>query len=633
MAKKTKNETTDITPKYYEALTLYRPEDKVWFKLSDDLMWYFNSDVLKNYYKPFRLFFRQYIIDERLQSGAPADKPYFQVAVTSNLAAKQDVATAFAFILAEPRNLKLYFDSLPPHIQGLYKMLMKNPYVSVHTLNTLYPYHCWATSKYSWSNELSPTEGSIFTGFTNISSYKFGWNFEIKEEKLNFYFLHRQPSTWLAPVICPDVLPTPRGMEELPSGLNLKTFTSEQQLASSFSIIKSLASQKDLAIDSSTLKLKVGIYRNIVKLCNLTSFHPLIDGKECIGNCLSLAMPLLANAYNSRSINESTDYHKVMRSIVSNFKNWFTNHRLLAFFLPHITGFQKNKLEYNSSVQFLSRFLVLAEDTKGRWTSIDDAMDSMNCHRENKDYSMALISKSEFDSMNIVNKTTEDFVMPDHFIDELSKPLIKSICCAFAGLGIMEVAYRPYNEKKDVTPFDFIQYFRLTPLGLYAFGLSKTYELPQLEHLDYFSIDDKHLIVRSLVSPNPFETVLSTMSQSIGSGRYKLTYESFLSGCATPADVEKYTEQFKQFVCDDLPPLWKDFFAEVKNRVNPLTEENVGGYKMFTLSSTNKQLIDILTSDPELRKLIIRAEGFRILVKYADLRKFSNKLKTYGYLL
>lgn len=123
------------------------------------------------------------------------------------------------------------------------------------------------------------------------------------------------------------------------------------------------------------------------------------------------------------------------------------------------------------------------------------------------------------------------------------------------------------------------------------------------------------------------------MSQYIGGGRYKLSYESFLSGCAKPEDVVKNIEQFKSFICAEIPQIWEDFFTEVKNRVNPLKNESISKYKMFTINSSNKNLINILTTDPDIRKMIIRAEGFHILVHENDIKKFSNKLKTYGYLL
>ena len=87
-----------------------------------------------------------------------------------------------------------------------------------------------------------------------------------------------------------------------------------------------------------------------------------------------------------------------------------------------------------------------------------------------------------------------------------------------------------------------------------------------------------------------------------------------------------------QFIADKLPPLWKEFFKTLLQHCHPLQEDSTA-YRHYTIDTENRELQQLITNDPVLRQLVIRAEGYRILVKLDDIRKFENQLKKHGYLL
>ena len=76
----------------------------------------------------------------------------------------------------------------------------------------------------------------------------------------------------------------------------------------------------------------------------------------------------------------------------------------------------------------------------------------------------------------------------------------------------------------------------------------------------------------------------------------------------------------------------EQFFQTLLQHCHPL-QEDITGYKHYTLQPTNRELIQLVTTDPVLRQLVIRAEGYRIMVKTTDLKKFETQLKKHGYLL
>lgn len=173
---------------------------------------------------------------------------------------------------------------------------------------------------------------------------------------------------------------------------------------------------------------------------------------------------------------------------------------------------------------------------------------------------------------------------------------------------------------------------RLTALGRYAFGLSESYEAPAVMNTNLFEIDDQRLVIRSLRPGNPYESLLTDTSTSIGNGRFLMTPESFLKNCKTKRDVVYKVEFFHQYICTEPPGVWTDFFKTIEQRCDPLktTKES---YSVYTVDAEDTYLIILLTTDSILKGIGIRAEGYRILVPSSKRNVFVSRLKSFGYLL
>ena len=77
---------------------------------------------------------------------------------------------------------------------------------------------------------------------------------------------------------------------------------------------------------------------------------------------------------------------------------------------------------------------------------------------------------------------------------------------------------------------------------------------------------------------------------------------------------------------------WEQFFKQLIQHCHPLKEDKTS-YKRYQLDPENRDLVQLVTTDPQLRQLVIRAEGYRIMVKTEDFTKFETQLKKHGYLL
>ena len=232
---------------------------------------------------------------------------------------------------------------------------------------------------------------------------------------------------------------------------------------------------------------------------------------------------------------------------------------------------------------------------------------------------------------NLTNDYSGRSITVDRYTQEFGYTGLQSFAMLMASLGIFQVALN-LKAKRQLSPYDSVEYIRLTPLGRYALGLTDDYDPPQLEHTAYFELDPDRLIIRSLTQPNPYEQLLSDTSTPISKNRFETSATSFLANCSSRSDVENKISTFRQFIASDLPPLWEQFFNQLLQHIHPLHEDTTP-YKHFTLQPDDHELISLITTDPVLRQIVIRAEGYRIMVLATDMKKFTDRMKKHGYLL
>lgn len=270
----------------------------------------------------------------------------------------------------------------------------------------------------------------------------------------------------------------------------------------------------------------------------------------------------------------------------------------------------------------------------GVWTNVSSILRRhFVCSRNAK--KLKFMSSYTFNRSDIYNKfnDNEHGVSFDQLKKELSIPFIKGLLIYMAAWGIFDIGCREYDSD-DVSPFDTLEYVRLTPLGAYVLKLSDKYACPKtLGDEVYFELDAQRLIIRSLKDNNPYETLLSDTCTAIGNKRYKMTAETFLSRCSDQEDVKGKIEFFKKYISGDLTPVWTDFFDSLLQRCNPLTSVDASNYDIYKISPDNTTLIRLLANDEQLRQLVIKAEHYLLLVAKPNKLKFELRLKSLGYLI
>ena len=345
-------------------------------------------------------------------------------------------------------------------------------------------------------------------------------------------------------------------------------------------------------------------------------------------------------------------YPDTLLNIFRNFDKF--NHYLPQLLYPHIKGLRQNQTQWGHHDQLCHYMLQWLKDHPYNWVKIAEIylriVELGSDGTKNIYTAMVYNPSEEQNTAEITNLYTNKGIGADIYAREFGYNGLKAFGFMLASLGIAEIALQEPSpespmalpsasqptdktlQQKDNSPFAPLEYIRLTPLGYYALGLTNQYDAPELKQEVYFELDPERLIIRSLQDPNPYEQLLRDTAIPISRGRFQTSALSFLNNCFSREDVEGKINIFKQFIANELPPLWEEFFQSLLQHCHPLQEDTTT-YKHYTLQPDNRNLINLITTDPVLRQLAIRAEGYRILVKTEDLRKFINQLKKHGYLL
>ena len=223
----------------------------------------------------------------------------------------------------------------------------------------------------------------------------------------------------------------------------------------------------------------------------------------------------------------------------------------------------------------------------------------------------------------------------DHF---LTQPLLKGIMFMLSALGLLEIAYDlPKNpalltgEDTYISIYDGLDHVKLTRLGAYILGKSDGYDGPvDTASRGEIAVDDKALIL-TLKGDDPMKTItLEQMATPIGANRFKVDFASFLKPCRSRKDVKEQIGLFRKEICKQPPAHWETFFETALKRVGPL--KRTPFWEVYEVNP-NPELVHLLATDPLLKSHVLKAEGYRVLIKPGHRKKVMRRLEEFGFLI
>jgi len=159
-------------------------------------------------------------------------------------------------------------------------------------------------------------------------------------------------------------------------------------------------------------------------------------------------------------------------------------------------------------------------------------------------------------------------------------------------------------------------------------GLAKKYAFKSEIESANLVLDDKRLLI-TLDRTDPLKSItLGQIAEKVSETCYKVTCGSFLKSCATQKDIETKIGLFRRQVSAKPPRIWENFLNDILNKIDPLTPEP--DLLVFRLKE-HPELIELMAMDDILKKNILKAEGYHVIISAPNLNKVKKRLEAFGY--
>ncbi|UZR97113.1 hypothetical protein [Chondrinema litorale] len=376
---------------------------------------------------------------------------------------------------------------------------------------------------------------------------------------------------------------------------------------------------------SNSGKLMASSVNKLAKSLKITEFYP---ENKSLGRIRS---HLIASLLTSIGI---IPKNKAVNVTLKNiFDQYLDNFHQSLHLLTELKG-AHNVYWYEKKVgnNFLN---LLKELPVNRWVSMNNLEDFIKYNF----YDLEALRKENAIN-NLYYSVKYDYYSDKIYIDSanykplVSKAIIKGSLFLFAAFGLIDIAYnKPDTSEFGYTyhsNYDGIKYIRLTNLGAFISEKTTFYTPPKVdEEYEIKLSEDSLMILCKGEIPENF--MIDTFADRISASRYRVTFQSFMKDCRNVFDVSNKIDLFKQVTSTDLPPIWKEFFREIDQKSKPF--EEIEEPRVLKIDRNNKELIQLIAQDDALKKMVIKAEGFHLIIQKKDFSKFKSKLKSYGYIM
>ncbi len=279
---------------------------------------------------------------------------------------------------------------------------------------------------------------------------------------------------------------------------------------------------------------------------------------------------------------------------------------------------------HNIVMNFTQKHLEMMKPAyKNKWIKPEEFISTLKENREYPDIASKFRTYSSFRNRNS-EKAKKQKLNEDNLFS-------KAVFGLMAILGLVEIFFEDVGYKKDISAFDGIKFVRFTEIGILA-SAGKLNELPQYTTPENIVSFDKKLL-RLTLSEKSFvnQYLFEKFGKEISPLKYEFSYKTVLTNAKNLKDVEKFINRIKMLSGKELHKNWKLFLSELHYRYAPFTRPI--NEIIIKLTKKDNTLLEILSCDLEIRKLIKKSEGLSIIVKKKDIRTLQHLLMGYGYRL
>lgn len=514
-----------------------------------------------------------------------------------------DILKSYALILAGRDILQTFLLQLPSKERHLFLEVIRRGSVDLHALSTEFGLDMKGETDLLYDNG-SKSVLCLFVKqmFLNRDLWVF-----MEPDLRGYLLLNALPIEEI----------TPEGLDSVSSELMI--YEGEKQIFQDLALLEGFREQGNLIV-SPDGKVGISVIRKAVKMLGINGFDD-VDRQDLIRPMLLI---LYYGLYRLQGDKDQDQADQIRQITMSLFPKSVLRH--LPILYSHIKGLRRLEQLENYLPECFDRFRELAREIEpGKWYGTDAIWNFM-------EITGRLLSPLTTDYLSWeVSLSFRESRLPVETFDylSLSRLFWKIQLAVWGAFGLVDLAFREERASDDL-PYERIESFRFTTLGLFCFGLTDHYETEKQDK-QLFEVETDRLYIRSLEPGNPYEKLLADVSIELGNDRYKITPLSFLRGCKSPLEIENKVQFFREYVCPKPPAIWEEFFKALRLRIKPLTP--LPDTVVFALDPDNQELIRLFAHEPSLRKLVCIGEGYTLIVSKKQVSLLRKQLKSFGYLL
>ena len=425
-------------------------------------------------------------------------------------------------------------------------------------------------------------------------------------------------------------------------------FEDHGRLFAQVGMISEYVRQGHLKMSKNSQKIMVSAIKKMASVCGIDEFYT--SGDTTLGY---LRTQLLGDFFLKNQIeNPAADAASFKQLVTETFFRNVSDDHLLCQLLHHLNGVGYVNTSYtyrltnDRRTRIASAFLGMLRDMPaGEWVTVSRCIAYAAYRRETFEILDPLSTQSYVyfrGDLALENDGISKWDVGKHpihtglHLDTVTAPFIKAVLFLCGSLGLLDLAYNPptndqyrLSGKPYLSRYDGLRYIRLTELGAYVAGLSKTYDQSvAVASQARVILDENHLVI-NLDAHDPVKSMtLETLADRISDTCFRVSYESFLKGCSHESDVEERIELFESLIEDRIPAIWENFLREIDGRTNPL-EARDDAY-VFQLRP-DPTLLDLMARDSVLKKYILKAEKHHIIIRNRNLGHVKRRLAELGY--
>lgn len=349
---------------------------------------------------------------------------------------------------------------------------------------------------------------------------------------------------------------------------------------------------------------------------------------------------LLANwivSLNSKKLGINEADTNILKELLNDFSGCKTHS--LPFTATRIKGLSYIKNHMHNWIQnyFLNEISSYPE---GQWFGISSIEKSLN-YKDIRFAPIAISDGTYYLKYKVLDPKWNDW--SDHSITEekfntmIARNNLYGMFFMLSALGIFDLSYRPIKDTSHfgvsfMSDWEGLEAVRMTQLGAYLLGKSQEYTPPISKEATNILLDENALIILGAEGDSVTDTLLMNYAQKAGGNRYMVSAAHFLKDCKSAKDINTKLAKFKQTLkMSKFPPIWEAFFANLLERAKNISQNT--DFVVLTLNPKDKELLQLIAQEKALKELVLKAEGYHILVNKSHLSAFSNRMKELGYLL